>query len=120
MTRDQIETLQNLGDAGYRQMRELNTLNLEAWSELAAHQRGLFELLLDSGRRQSGRLTEALEDPSRLFQEQIQSGRDLTDALAEHNREWLVRSRDIGHRYLELAEQGTRRAAEALNPREDT
>ena len=116
MTRDQIETLKTLGDAGYRQMQELNTLNLETWGQLAAHQMGLIDLLLDSGRRQADQWSEALENPSQLFQGQMQLGRDLGEALADRNQDLLLRSRDIGQRYLARAEKGARRTAEALTP----
>ena len=116
MTKDNIETLKNLGDTGYQQARELSELNLRTWSEMAEQQMNLFGLMLNTGMRQTELMTQAQQDPSRLLDEQMKLSRELGEALVERNHELLSRSSEIGNSYRELFENGARRTAETLKP----
>lgn len=104
-----FELLTKSTDEGYANLRKLAEINMNTWEQLVAKQMAVMNLCFENTSKQAELLQET-KRVDELVAQQSELARDLSEKLAESNKEVVAILNQTREEYQELAESSVEQA----------
>lgn len=106
---ESFELLTKSTDEGYANLRKLAEINMNTWEQLVAKQMAVMNLCFENTSKQAELLKET-KRVDEMVAQQSELARDLSEKLAESNKEVVAILNQTREEYQELAESSVEQA----------
>jgi len=111
---DTLETMNELGNKGYDNLRKLGEIQLDTFNKLFEKQAEVFSMMMSSATAQLEAVSES-KDYQDAVRSQIDFGQKLAANLVEKTRETVEIAQQSGDAYRTWAEGVAKETAEQVN-----